>query len=202
MDDILMNVLKNDRLDDYPLFKKYCVLKDKGLRKDSFQALSTFNGEAKRWGFKKQQDFARWLFGLFEVSENNHELLVHPLEENLLKPILKEWMNSNPDDPRPYRWYALYLTTEKRIDYLNKALELGGSSEQTALLKLIDINLDSLSFSIHHITEDAYLGDIKEDSILITKSQQLNGMVECRQTRKTNDGSLIYYRELERLDPV
>lgn len=38
MENILTNVLKNDRLDEYPLFKKFCVLKEKGLRKDSFNS--------------------------------------------------------------------------------------------------------------------------------------------------------------------
>jgi hypothetical protein len=90
----------------------------------------------------------------------------------------------------------VFLQTEKRVDFLNYALELGGSSEQLSLLKLIDINLYSLWYSFHHISEDLYLGDIEEDSILITKSQQLNDKVECQQSRKNNDEELYYYREL------
>ncbi|WHY03316.1 hypothetical protein [Neobacillus sp. DY30] len=196
MENIITNVLKNDRLDEYPLFKKFCVLKEKGLRKDSFKVLSIFIDEAKKWSNDKQQDFACWLFALFEVSDSIHNLLVHPLEENLLKPILEDWMKNNPIDPRPHRWYGVFLHTEKRLEYLNKALELGGSSEQLSLLKLIDINLYSLWYSFHHISEDLYLGDIEEDSRLITETQQLNNKVECQQTRKNNEGELNYYREL------
>ncbi|WP_059173974.1 hypothetical protein [Bacillus sp. FJAT-27445] len=196
MEDILTNVLKSDRLDEYPLFKKFCSLKEKGLRKDSFKELFSFIDEAKKWSNDKQRNFVCWLFALFEVSDNVHHLLVHPLEENLLKPILDEWMKINPKDPRPYRWYGLFLQTEKRIDYLNNALELGGTSEQLSLVKLIDSNLYSLWYSFHHISEDLYLGNIEEDSILITKSQQLNDKVECQQTKKNNDDELNYYRKL------
>jgi hypothetical protein len=85
MENIITNVLKNDSLDEYPLFKKFCALKEKGLRKESFKALSSFIDETENWGNDKQQNFACWLFALFEVSENIHHLLVHPLEEKLLK---------------------------------------------------------------------------------------------------------------------
>lgn len=196
MENILTNVLKNDRLDDYPLFKKFCVLKEKGLRKESFKALSSFIDEANKWGKDKKMNFACWLFTLFEVSDNIHHLLVHPLEENLLKPILEEWIKNNPEEPRPYRWYGLFLQTEKCIDYLKNAIELGGRSEQLSFLKLIDINLYSLWYSFHHISEDLYLGNIEKDSILITKLQQLNDKLECQQTKKDNDEEINYYREL------
>ena len=42
MVNVLTNILKNDRLDVYPLFKKFCSLKEKGLRKESFKSLSSF----------------------------------------------------------------------------------------------------------------------------------------------------------------
>lgn len=196
MEDIITNVLKNDRLAEYPLFKRVCVLKEKGLRKEALKALSSFIEEAKKWNNDKQQNFACWLFGLFEVSDSIHQLLVYPLEENLLKPILEEWIKIDPKEPRPYRWYGLFLKTEKRIEYLNKAIKLGGKSEQLSLLKLIDINFYSLWYSFHHISEDLYLGNIEEDSILITKLQQLNDRVECQLTRKNNDEKINYYREL------
>jgi hypothetical protein len=196
MKDILTNVLKNDRLNEYSLFKKFCVLKEKGLRKESFTALSSFIDEARKWDINKQQDFTCWLFDLFEVSDNIHHVLVHPLEENLLKPILEEWIKNKPKEPRPYRWYGLFLQSEKSIDYLNNAIELGGRSEQLSLLKLIDIDFYSLWHSFHHISEDLYLGNIEEDFILITKLQQLNDKVECPQTRKDNNDEINYYREL------
>lgn len=105
-------------------------------------------------------------------------------------------MKNNPEDPRPYRWYGVFLNTENRVDYLNNALRLGGRNEQLSLLTLIDINLNALWFSFHHISEDLYLGDIKEDTALLAKSLQLNNKVECEQTRKNNNEALNYYQDL------
>ncbi|MCY8008661.1 hypothetical protein MOJ76_10105 [Bacillus haynesii] len=85
MVNVLTNILKNDRLDEYPLFKKFCFLKEKGLRKESFKALSSFIDEARTWNNNTQQNFASWLFALFEESDNIHHILVYPLEEELLK---------------------------------------------------------------------------------------------------------------------
>ncbi len=108
MINILTNILKNDRLDEYPLFKKFCSLKEKGLRKESFKVLSSFIDEAKTWDNHAQQNFACWLFALLETSDDIHHILVHPLEMDLLKPLLESWMKNNPEDPRPYRWYGEY----------------------------------------------------------------------------------------------
>ncbi|MGE7218526.1 hypothetical protein ACQKJC_18665 [Priestia koreensis] len=196
MEEIMTNVLKDERLDDYPLFKKFCQLKEKGLRKESFSYLSSFINEETGWEDKKREHFARWLFGLFEGSDHIHHLLVYPLEENVLKPILNTWMKKDPKDSRPFRWYGLFLQTENRIEYLNKAIKLGGKSEQLALLKLINLHFDSLWFSFHHLSEDLYLGNVAEDLILIATLQLLNNNVECPQTRKTVETDINYYREL------
>ncbi|MEC1486943.1 hypothetical protein [Bacillus haynesii] len=168
----------------------------KRLRKESLKALSSFIDEAKKWDDNAQQNFACWLFALFETSDDIHHVLVHPLEKELLKPLLERWMKSNPEDPRPYRWYGVFLNTENRVDYLNNALRLGGRNEQLSLLTLIDINLNALWYSFHHISEDLYLGHIKEDTALLAKSRQLNNKVECEQTRKNNNEALNYYQEL------
>ncbi|MCY7990975.1 hypothetical protein [Bacillus haynesii] len=72
------------------------------------------------WGDNAQQNFACWLFALFETSDDIHHVLVYPLEKELLKPLLERWMKSNPEDPRPYRWYDGFFNTEKRVDYLKQ----------------------------------------------------------------------------------
>lgn len=90
----------------------------------------------------------------------------------------------------------MFLNTKNRVDYLNNALRLGGSNEQLSLLTLIDIHLNALWYSFHHISEDLYLGDIKEDKALLIKSRQLNNKIECQQTRKSNNEQLNYYQDL------
>lgn len=155
----------------------------KGLRKESFKALSSFIDEAREWDNDKQQNFACWLFTLFESSDNIHHLLVHPLEENLLKPILEECIKKILKNQDHIGGMACFY--KQKIWW-----------KKLSLLKLININFYSLWYSFHHISEDLYLGNIEEDTILISNLQQLNDKVECTQTRKNIDDEINYYREL------
>ncbi|WP_406590102.1 hypothetical protein [Bacillus atrophaeus] len=50
--------------------KSFVFSKEKGLRKESFKALSSFIDEAKTWDNNAQQDFACWLFTLFDTSDD------------------------------------------------------------------------------------------------------------------------------------
>ncbi|CAM2143095.1 hypothetical protein PT2222_140343 [Paraburkholderia tropica] len=70
-------------------------------------------------------------------------------------------MKSNPEDPRPHRWYGVFLNA-KRVDYLYNALRLGGSNEQLSLLTLIDINLNALWYSFHYISKICILAILKK----------------------------------------
>lgn len=192
MERALTNIINSENLNDYPLFIEFCLYKDKGLRKQSLKSLNLFLQQALEWDIKKQQQFACWIFEVIEVSEDVHQVLIHPLEERLLKPLMEKWMDLNPEDPRMYRWYGLFLNIDKRTTYLDKALKLGGDKEQLVILKLIDIYIDSLWYSFHHISEDLYLGDIQEDRLLLKKIEQLSKKVE-KEEYKINIYQLVSY---------
>ncbi|WP_309244910.1 hypothetical protein [Bacillus sp. WMMC1349] len=193
---MLINIIESERLNEYPLFKNFCLLKEKGLRKESFKSLNSFIEEVNKWNTEEQQQFGSWLFGLFEISENIHHVLVHPLEEKILKPLLDDWMISNHNDSRPYRWYGLFLNTEQKADYLKLAIEKGGNSEQKAILELIDLYFYYLWYSFHHISEDLYLGDIEEDKDFIDKIESLNNRMVNEQYKKGIYDDLTYYKNL------
>lgn len=196
MKNVLKNIIENEHSNKYTLFKEYCLLKDKGLRKESFKSLNSFINEVKKWNTALLHDFADWLFSIFERSEDIHHVLVYPLEENLLKPLLDKWIVLNPQDIRPYRWYGLFLHTENQIKYLNKALELGGNKEQLVIIRLIDYYLDSLWYSFHHLSEDLYLGSIEEDKDLISKLEHLVQLVKDEQYKINLQEGITYYTNL------
>lgn len=192
----LARIIQSENLNEYQLFKDFCLYKEKGLRKESFKSLNSFLKEATEWNTNKQQDFVFWIFEIFETSENIHQVLVHPLEEALMKPLLEKWMDRNPKDPRPYRWYGLFLNSDKRTTYLKIALEKGGNGEQQVLLKMIEISMNSLWYSFHHISEDLYLGDIEEDKELIEEIKNLNIKVENEEYKISNYQDIVYYKNL------
>ncbi|KAB2331604.1 hypothetical protein F7731_18465 [Cytobacillus depressus] len=196
MTDILTNLIQDKNLDSYPFFKEFCLFKEKGLRKDAFRSLNIFIKEARGWQVKRKNEFALWLFKWFEESEDIHYVLVHPLEENVLKPILEDWMIEYPKDPQPFRWYGLFLKSEKHLKYLETALRTGGKSEQRALMAIINYYLRSLEFSFHHISEDAYLGDISEDQDLVLKIENLSTEIIDVESEKYVSESVNYYKNL------
>ncbi|GGI12901.1 hypothetical protein [Gottfriedia solisilvae] len=196
MENVLTYIIKNEHSDKYKLFKEFCILKEKGLRKEAFKSLNTFINDLKKWDANAQKEFACWLFDVFENTEEIHHVLVHPLEENLLKPLLNQWMISTPKDSRPFRWHGLFLNTEYRIKYLKIAIEIGRDKEQNALLQLIELYFYSLWYSFHHISEDFYLGDINEDKSLIVQIEDLISKVDNEQFKKNLNDNLIYYKNL------
>ncbi|MFK2825232.1 hypothetical protein QYG89_05975 [Bacillus sp. B190/17] len=196
MKDLLTNLIENEYLEKYPSFKEFCLYKEKGLRKKAFNSLHSFIEEAKHWDQNQKKDFVSWLFKVFEKSENVHHILVHPLEENLLKPFLKEWMSEESKDPLPFRWYGLFFNTENRMKYLEKALEIGGKGEQRVLLKMIDMYFYSLWYSFHHISEDLYLGDVEEDKNILLKTEELCIDVKDVHSKKNVIETVDYYQNL------
>ncbi|CRK84736.1 hypothetical protein [Neobacillus massiliamazoniensis] len=196
MPDILTNLIQDKKLDSYPFFKEFCLFKEKGLRKDAFKSLNLFIEEVKGWQAKQKKEFAHWLFKWFEESEDIHYLLVHPLEENILKPILEDWMIEDPKDPQPFRWYGLFLKSENHLKHLETALRVGGKSEQRVLMEIINYYLYSLEFSFHHISEDAYIGDISEDQDFVLKIENLSTEITNVESKKDVSESVIYYKNL------
>ncbi|WP_438444031.1 hypothetical protein [Gorillibacterium sp. sgz5001074] len=195
MTDLIKAILSDPISNQYQRFHEFCTLKDKGLRKKSFESLHMFIAEVKQWEEEEQRKFVCWLFHLFEITDNHHQVLVHPLEEQLLKPILEYWMNSY-NDARPYRWFGLFLNSYNRMDYLKKAIELGGLLEQKALEKVIDLKLDWLWYVFHHINEDIYLGRIKEDRKIIDEIGDLLSDIQDVETKKGLENAITYYKKL------
>lgn len=193
--DLIKAIITDPISNQYQGFLDYCILKDKGLRKKSFEILQIFITGVKQWEEQDQRDFICWLFGLFESTDNHHQVLVHPLEEQLLKPILQSWMDIQ-NDPRPFRWFGLFLNSYNRMDYLNKAIELGGLKEQRALRKVIELKLDWLWYIFHHVAEDLYLGNIIEDRKIIEEIDILLTDIQDDEVQKDIQNELAYYKKL------
>ncbi|WP_051404797.1 hypothetical protein [Bacillus cihuensis] len=82
------------------------------------------------------------------------------------------------------------------MEYLEKALEIGGKSEQRVLMEIINYYLNFLGFSFHHISDDAYLGDISEDQEAVLKIESLSTEMIDVESKKYVNESANYYRNL------
>ncbi len=196
--ELLNLILISSNKDKYEKFLLFCELKEKGLRKQSFKVLNEFIQNLKNCDFDVQKEFTIWLFDFVENSYYlyNHHVLVHQLETEILKPILEKWMEISNDDSRPYKWYAMYLNIENKMTYLKRALEIGGDSEQKVLKSIIDIYLDRLWYSFHHISEDLYLGDYDINEEQLSQVSELVKRISEKEIELQIKNANEYYRNL------
>ncbi len=145
-------------------YAQYCFDREKGLRRDAFTHLNKFLDFADDWTFEEKVEFVRFLFPYCEnVTNADYGPLPHPLMERLIKPVLEEWCIKEAGDSTPFRWYGKYCHGGR--GYIDKALTIN-PVDYVAREILTEWSIDGLFYSVHHLP-DIYIGDYKEDLLLI-----------------------------------
>lgn len=193
---ILQAIIQDEGVNDYPLFRQYCVRKEQGLRKDALNVLQAFIEEMKENDFEVQREFAAWLFEWIERFEDGHQLLVYPLVNGVIQPVFQTWENVDPMDVRPYRWQGLFVHQGEGLPHLLKALELGGSKEQRVIVQICEVYLSALWYSFHHIHEDLYLSTYEKDQERIQGIESVMMLIQDKRTRTNVQKQAVYYGEL------
>ncbi|MED4592721.1 hypothetical protein [Bacillus safensis] len=193
---ILQAIIQDEGVNDYPLFRQYCVRKEQGLRKDALNVLQAFIEEMTENDFEVQREFAAWLFEWIERFEDGHQLLVYPLVNGVIQPVFQTWEKVDPLDVRPYRWQGSFVHQGEGLPYLLKALELGGSSEQRVIVQICEIYLSALWYSFHHIHEDLYLSTYEKDQERIQGIERVMMLIQDQRTRTNVQKQAVYYDQL------
>ncbi|MCM3026243.1 hypothetical protein M3584_04995 [Bacillus safensis] len=193
---ILQAIIQDEGVNDYPLFRQYCVRKEQGLRKDALKVLQAFIEEMKENDFEVQREFAAWLFEWIERFEDGHQLLVYPLVNGVIQPVFQTWENVDPMDVRPYRWQGLFVHQGEGLPHLLKALELGGSKEQRVIVQICEVYLSALWYSFHHIHEDLYLSTYEKDQERIQGIESVMMLIQDKRTRTNVQKQAVYYGQL------
>ncbi|MFS2247107.1 MULTISPECIES: hypothetical protein [Bacillus] len=193
---ILQTIIEDEGSRDYPLFRQYCERKEQGLRKDALKVLQSFIAEMKENEVEAKLVFVAWLFEWIERFEDGHHLLVFPLVNEVIQPVLQEWENVDPMDVRPYRWQGLFVHQGEGLPYLLKALELGGSKEQRVIVQICETYLSALWYSFHHIHEDLYLSTYEKDQERIQGIEDVMTLIEDKRIRTNVEKHSVYYNQL------
>lgn len=193
---ILQAIIQDEGVNDYPLFRQYCVRKEQGLRKDALKVLQAFIEEMKENDFEVQREFAAWLFEWIERFEDGHQLLVYPLVNGMIQPVFQTWENVDPMDVRQYRWQGLFVHQGEGLPHLLKALELGGSKEQRVIIQICEVYLSALWYSFHHIHEDLYLSTYEKDQERIQGIESVVMLIQDKRTRTNVQKQAVYYGQL------
>lgn len=90
--------------EQWHLFKTYLQLRERGLRKQALLAISELINDAKQWTTVERRHFADWVYDTKIRVPDARQLIVTPLNDELLIPTLQEWASSEPENYIPHRW--------------------------------------------------------------------------------------------------
>lgn len=169
---------------------------EQGLRKEALKVLQSFIAEMKENDGEAKRVFVAWLFKWIERFEDGHHLLVYPLVNEVIQPVLQEWEKVDPLDVRPYRWQGLFVHQGEGLAYLLKTLELGGSKEQRVIVEICETYLSALWYSFHHIHEDLYLSTYEKDQERIQGIEDVMMLIQDVRTRTNVQKQAVYYGQL------
>ncbi|MFC9448167.1 hypothetical protein ACFTSE_18450 [Bacillus cereus] len=182
---IIIHMNTNEHWHD---FISYCKQLEAGLRKLAFKHLETFISNAKKWESKDQEEFAISLFTILDVSNEKDEVLTFPLNSFLID-ILYRWTENNPFDSRPFRWIGIYMDSSNKDNdlekSLRKAIELGGDTEQEAMIYLVSDYIDTLEFGTHEFPS-GYCGDLSECIERLPYMLQLIDRIQNKNLKEQN----------------
>ncbi|MBW0178067.1 hypothetical protein [Sediminibacterium sp.] len=154
--------LKNPAWVDYA---NYCFDREKGLRKQAFHQLDNFLKSTDSWTEERKKEFVQFLFPFMEtVQDADYGPFPQLLSEQLVKPVLEKWCETEKTDARPFRWFGTYYRSE---EYLFKALDIDPADDIARKIILKNWT-DSINYSLHHLPE-YYIGDPIEDIQLAEK---------------------------------
>jgi len=170
----LKQLLQEEERSDFASLRSAYLAKQQGLRNVFLQQMNTFIVEALAWDVQRQRKFTDGLLTACEREEGVQDLLIHPLKERLLKPVLKQWMNDLSEDVRPYRWFGVFFFGEDNsLEYLQTAIDRGGRQEQLAIETMIRHLLNGLWYAFHHLNEDLYLSETEDDAETLQETRLL-----------------------------
>jgi hypothetical protein len=137
---------------------EYCDSREKGKRAEAFKALDEFLRIAGTWEEKVRQEMVSHILSTYYTFPSAHQFLAYPLVEKLIKPVLNQWKEEQPNAVEPIRWLGL-------LDDDPPALELALNrkpSDDLVRGTLVQHYLRHVDFATHHLVESIFLGNVQE----------------------------------------
>ncbi|QGJ19594.1 MULTISPECIES: hypothetical protein [unclassified Polaromonas] len=176
---------------DLALFGQYCLLREKGLRKQAHEAASLFSRHLKTLDLASQRKICVRLVQLQSANPGVHQLLPHPIKTELMH-ILEEWIEACPQEVLPRVNLGLL---SHDIRHFQAALELQ-PDEQTSVVRLAECCLSDVDFQTHHLSESRLIGTVDEANETLCKAAGFIGKVESLPHRAALNNELEHYRRL------
>lgn len=181
----------------YEGFAEYCLLREKGLRKQALRTLADFIGRIRLLSPEGKRKIAAELSQLSFMEREFYQLpphsilLPHPLKSCLVE-VLQQWRADCPAAPEPCRWLG-YLTED--ASWYEAALQID-PDDQISLGCLAAACLNDIDFMTHHISESVFLGSERDAADALAKASDLISRLRPEVIKDELNKDLAYYRSL------
>ncbi len=151
------------RIPEFEEYGRYCLYREKGLRKDAMAALNAYIQNCRTHSIAMQRLIATKLCTSHEADPNcfqyNHTLMPKPLTRYLLE-IVGKWNDEDNSDPIRWHWLG-GLSGDP--DFVIRGLEIHPNDE-TLLLRLIHSHLNYVNYQMHHVQDGGFIGSTDDAS--------------------------------------
>lgn len=179
---------KYSAVEGYELFGKYCLQKEKGLKKLAVASIKEFVTVSKSRSLKVQREVAEELSSLGFWNSEIHQLLAHQLVE-FLKGVLEQWASDDPNNPIPHKWLG-YIGGD--LSSYERALEIDPTDE-ICISQIAQAHLNNVDFQTHHLSESLFLGDINDATNSLQSAQLLIDRLATKHVALKMRRELEYY---------
>ena len=157
-------------------FADYLRLREQGLRKRALQSITQLIADARRWPAVERRRFANWIFDVHLRHPEVHQLIVTPLNQQMLIPTLKEWTENEAENSAPCRLLG-FATGDHQ--HFSDALALN-PQDDVSRYRLVLRDLAGVDFQCHHLPD--YFIDKPSDAIATLDSarEMTMGFVDSR----------------------
>jgi hypothetical protein len=148
------------RLAEHPELAQYVEYLNclgQGLRQQALGHIESLIGSLRQLDVSRQRELASILCRETAIS-TGHKLIPHPLQAEFIKPVIRDWLESDPDAAEPRRWTG-------DLEDLKRAVELDSFCDYTRWRLIMRI-LGHVGFSTHELPS-GYLGDVEVDEDLL-----------------------------------
>ena len=172
-------------------FGNYCLLREKGLRKQATQEAASFATYLYSLDVSLQREIASSLVALQLTNPGVHQLLPHPIKAALLR-ILETWHHACPNEVSPL--LALGALSNN-IEHFEAALRIQ-PDEQKAIARVVQFHLSNIDFQTHHLSESRFIGSVEDAYESLSKAAMLIEGVLDERHRATLQNELKHHQAL------
>jgi hypothetical protein len=157
------------QIPELALLSEYCVLREKGLRKQALNRLNEFLDTASSWEVESARRLVLSILSADARTPEAHQFMSHPLVERLIFPVLEQWRSDCPSAVEPLRWLGLLRQDSKA---LKAALSLD-PADVPVRRRLVDFAFDDAYHATHHLSESVLLMTVDETRASIAAAREL-----------------------------